>query len=255
MVNRGMPSSADLFWMDYTGDCITDAAKAWHVYRLIIGQPSRGQSFTLPVAKAHFPPPQHCCLPWQFNIKAVLKFHFHCLHGVARVRSFMKADRCHQPLLDGIRTLINSHVWNSTAHCKVISQLPTPTNPRLPTPVTCHSIGTPLVGTQILAKYRGGTPTSRPLCITTRVSPIKSHEGNNFFSLTFILLYLYLLPSFFSYGWCNPFISHHTLIALSSSRLNMPFTHVLPFFYPFYTFISILASCIFLSHPFYTSIL
>jgi hypothetical protein len=47
----------------------------------------------------------------------------------------------------------------------MIARLPTPTNPRLPTPVTCHSIGTPLVGTQILVKYRGGTPTSRPSCI------------------------------------------------------------------------------------------
>jgi hypothetical protein len=37
----------------------------------------------------------------------------------------------------------------------------------LPTPVTCHSIGTPLAGTQILRKYRGGTPTCRPLCTDT----------------------------------------------------------------------------------------
>jgi hypothetical protein len=66
----------------------------------------------------------------------------------------MKPGRCHQPLLDGIQTLINSHVWKSTAHHKVIAQLPTP--------VTCHSIGTPLAGTQILTKYSGGMPTSRP---------------------------------------------------------------------------------------------
>jgi hypothetical protein len=108
---------------------------------------------------------KHCCFPWQFNTKAVLKFHFHCLHGVAGLRSVMKPDRCHQPLLDGRRTLINSHVSNSTAHCKLIARLPIPTNPRLPTPVTCHSIGTPVAGTQILAKCRGGTPTSRPSCI------------------------------------------------------------------------------------------
>jgi hypothetical protein len=106
-------------------------------------------------------PPQHCCFPWRFNTKAVSKFYFHCLHGVAGIRSVMKPDSCHQPLLDGIRTLINSHVWNSTAHCKVIARLPTPTNWRLPTPVTCHSIRTPLAVTQIVAKYRGLTPTSR----------------------------------------------------------------------------------------------
>jgi hypothetical protein len=35
----------------------------------------------------------------------------------------------------------------------------------LPTPVTCHSIGTPLAGTQILAKYRGDTPTAQPPCM------------------------------------------------------------------------------------------
>jgi hypothetical protein len=47
----------------------------------------------------------------------------------------------------------------------VIERLLTPNNWRLPTPVTCHSIGTPQVGTQILAKYRGSTPTSRPSSI------------------------------------------------------------------------------------------
>jgi hypothetical protein len=57
----------------------------------------------------------------------VAKFHFHCLHGVPRVRSFMKPDHCHQPLLDGLQTLINSHVWNSTVYCKVTARLPTPT--------------------------------------------------------------------------------------------------------------------------------
>jgi hypothetical protein len=69
----------------------------------------------------------------------------------------MKPDCCHQPLLDGIRTLINSHVWNSAAHCKEIAWLPTP--------VTCHSIGTLLAGTQILTKCRGGMPTFRSSCI------------------------------------------------------------------------------------------
>jgi hypothetical protein len=77
-----------------------------------------------------FFPPQHCCFPWRFNTKVASKFHFQCLHGVAGVRSFMKPDR-HQPLLDGIRTLINSQVWNSTAHCKVIARLPTPNQPKV----------------------------------------------------------------------------------------------------------------------------
>jgi hypothetical protein len=45
-----------------------------------------------------------------------------------RSKVFHEVDHCHQPLLDVIRTLINSHVWNSTAHCKVIAWLPTPTN-------------------------------------------------------------------------------------------------------------------------------
>jgi hypothetical protein len=56
MVDQGMPDSADLFRVDFTGDCITNAATAWHV-SLVIGQPPRGQSFTLPVVKACFSHP------------------------------------------------------------------------------------------------------------------------------------------------------------------------------------------------------
>jgi hypothetical protein len=38
MVDRGMPSSADLYRVDFTGDCVTVAATAWHVSRLVIGR-------------------------------------------------------------------------------------------------------------------------------------------------------------------------------------------------------------------------
>jgi hypothetical protein len=31
MVDLGMPSSADLFRVDFTGDCVTNAATAWHL--------------------------------------------------------------------------------------------------------------------------------------------------------------------------------------------------------------------------------
>jgi hypothetical protein len=57
MVDRGMPSSADLFRVDFAGDCVTDATMVWHVSRLVIGRPPRGRSFTLPVAKACFSHP------------------------------------------------------------------------------------------------------------------------------------------------------------------------------------------------------
>jgi hypothetical protein len=57
MVNQGMPSSADLFRVDFTEDCVTDAATPWHVSRLIIGRPPYGWSFTLPVAKTRFSHP------------------------------------------------------------------------------------------------------------------------------------------------------------------------------------------------------
>jgi hypothetical protein len=53
MVDQGMPSSAELFQVDFTGGSVTNAATAWHISRLIIGRPHRGLSFTLPVTKAH----------------------------------------------------------------------------------------------------------------------------------------------------------------------------------------------------------
>jgi hypothetical protein len=148
MVDRGMPRSADFFRVDFTVDCVTDVTTACFAphYR----SATSWTVFHTACCESAFFPPQHCCFPWWFNNKGVSKCHFHCLHGIAGVRSFMKSDCCHHPLLNGIRTMINSHVWNSTA--------------QLPTPVTCHSIGTPLAGTQILPKYRGGAPTSRPPC-------------------------------------------------------------------------------------------
>jgi hypothetical protein len=60
MVDRGMPSSADLFRVDFTEDFVTHAATAWHVSRVIIGRPPRGPrglSFTLPVQKERFSHP------------------------------------------------------------------------------------------------------------------------------------------------------------------------------------------------------
>jgi hypothetical protein len=140
-----------------------------------------------------FFPPQNCCFPWRFNTKAVSKLHFHCLHGVVGLRSFIKPDHCHQPLFNGIRTLINSHVWNSTVHCKVITWLPTPTNPRLPTPVTCHLTGITLAGTQILMKYRGGMPTSRPPCMYKLNSYTTVHFATlcTHFYKTFVLIHFH----------------------------------------------------------------
>jgi hypothetical protein len=35
MVDQGMPSSAELFRVDFTGDCVTDATTAWHVFHLM----------------------------------------------------------------------------------------------------------------------------------------------------------------------------------------------------------------------------
>jgi hypothetical protein len=81
--------------VDFTGDCITDAATARHVSHLGISRPPHGQSFIPPVVEGRFPTPT-CYFPWQ-TAKAVSKFHFHCLHGVTGVRSFMKPDRCYQP--------------------------------------------------------------------------------------------------------------------------------------------------------------
>jgi hypothetical protein len=90
MVDRGLPSSADLFQVDFTGDYVIDAATAWHVFHLAIGRPPRGLSFTLPDAKARFPHP---------NIVAFLDGSI-----AKRSRNFtfnvFKPDLCHQSLLE-----------------------------------------------------------------------------------------------------------------------------------------------------------
>lgn len=88
--------------------------------------------------------------------------------------------------------------------------------------------------------------------ITTRASPIKGDVGNHFFSF----LYLYLIPSFFSHGCCNPFIcSSYSYSSFFFTFKYDPY-RVFPFFFSFYIFISILASCIFLPihfiHPLYS---
>jgi hypothetical protein len=101
-----------------------------------------------------FSPSQQCCFPWRFNTKAVSKFYFHCLHGVA-----MKPDRCHQS-----RWYTDSDQQPCLKLNCALQGDCTVTNPMLPTPVTCHSIGTPLAGTQILAEYREGPATFRPPC-------------------------------------------------------------------------------------------